>query len=41
MFKENGVVGASGEATDELKNAKEITAAIMADPPNTSNDYKE
>ncbi|MED5048628.1 hypothetical protein P9738_08090 [Bacillus siamensis] len=39
VFKEDGVVGASGDATDEPKNAKKITAAIMADPPNTNNDY--
>ncbi|WP_324634047.1 hypothetical protein VDS57_12480 [Bacillus subtilis] len=31
---------ASGQAGDEPKNAKEIAVAIMADPPNTSNDYK-
>lgn len=39
VFKENGVVEASGDATDEPKNAKEIAVAIMADPPNTNNDY--
>ncbi|MEC4031774.1 hypothetical protein [Bacillus subtilis] len=40
MFKENGVVEASGDATDEPKNAKEIAVAIMADPPNTTNNYQ-
>ncbi|WGD92844.1 hypothetical protein P5629_00690 [Bacillus subtilis] len=38
VFKENNTV--SGQAGDEPKNAKEIAVAIMADPPNTSNDYK-
>ncbi|KIU10748.1 hypothetical protein P5666_00425 [Bacillus subtilis] len=40
VFKENNAVEASGQAGDEPKNAKEIAVAIMADPPNTSNDYK-
>ncbi|WEZ00977.1 hypothetical protein P5634_03210 [Bacillus subtilis] len=40
VFKENNTVEASGQAGDEPKNAKEIAVAIMADPPNTSNDYK-
>ncbi|MCR1991832.1 hypothetical protein NSA31_08560 [Bacillus subtilis] len=40
VFKENGVVEASGDATDEPKNAKEIAVAIMADPPNTTNNYQ-
>lgn len=35
------MLGVSGDATDEPKNAKEIAAAIMADPPNTNNDYTE
>ncbi|MEC3621127.1 hypothetical protein P9152_17665 [Bacillus subtilis] len=39
VFKENGVVEASGDATDEPKNAKKIAVAIMGDPPNTNNDY--
>lgn len=38
-FKENGVVEASGDATDEPKSAKEVAVAIMGDPPNTNNDY--
>ncbi|AUS12777.1 hypothetical protein C0W65_12625 [Bacillus subtilis] len=39
VFKENGVVEASGDATDEPKNAKKIAIAIMGDPPNMNNDY--
>ncbi|WP_240515949.1 hypothetical protein [Bacillus atrophaeus] len=39
MFKENGVVEASGDVTDEPKNAKNIAVVIMGDPPNTNNDY--
>ncbi|MGO5676108.1 hypothetical protein ACTOTM_23675 [Bacillus subtilis] len=39
VFKENGVVEASGDATDEPKNAKKIAVAIMGDPPNMNNDY--
>ncbi|WP_269774501.1 hypothetical protein [Bacillus siamensis] len=38
VFKVNGVVGSSGDASDEPKNAKKI-AAIMADQPNMNNDY--